>query len=202
MLNATHLRCIQPSALLWTDTVWLDSAEKGKDAGTQCLLSEWEWDTLQVHDPQPLTSPFQAAFLLLSEADKFIPLVSEQTPLFFYLLHQWKEEGRSRREGGRITSAWQCHTVDTGLMSLVLRPLGLGVWAPLSYNKVDKKPRAQPSGNLRGGVSRPEGKREGWTKLLRYIAPIRSFTCQSWSAGSDNLLRGICPCWVSQGIAI
>lgn len=164
--------------------------------------SEREWDTLQVPDPQPLTSPFQTAFLLLSEADKFIPLVSEQTPLFFYLRHQWKEEGGSSGEGGRITSAWQCHTVDTGFMSLVCGPLGLGVWAPLSYNKVDKKPRAQPSGNLRGGVSRPEGKGEGWTKLLRYIAPIRSFPCQSSGADLFNVWRRICPCRVSQSTDI
>ena len=51
------------------------------------LLSE-KWDTLQPPDPQPLTSPFQTAFLLLSEADKFIPLVSKQSPLFFCRLHQ------------------------------------------------------------------------------------------------------------------
>lgn len=63
------------------------SAEKVEHADTQCILSE-KWDTLQPPDPQPLTSPFQTAFLLLSEADKFIPLVSKQSPLFFCRLHQ------------------------------------------------------------------------------------------------------------------
>lgn len=134
-------------------------AEKVEHADTRCILFE-KWDTLQPPDPQPLTSPFQTAFLLLSEADKFIPLVSKQSPLFFCRLHQWKEEGGSR-EGGRNTSAPQSYTVGTGLMSCVLEPLGLGVWAPLSYNTVDKKPRAQPSGNLRGGVSRPGGQERG-----------------------------------------
>lgn len=125
-------------------------------ADTWCVFSE-KWNTLQQPDPQLLTSPFQTAFLLLSEADKFIPLVPKQSPLFFRLLHQWKVEGGSRREGGRITSAWQYYTVGTGLMSCVLGPVGLGVWAPISYNRVDKEPKAQPSGNLRGGLSRP-----GW----------------------------------------
>lgn len=46
-------------------------------------------------------------------------------------------------------------------MRCVLGLLGLGVWAPLSYNKIDKKPRAQPSGNLRGRVSRPRGQEGG-----------------------------------------
>ena len=123
---------------------------------TQRGFSE-KWDTHQPPDPQPLTSPFQTAFLLLSEADKFIPLVSEQSPLFFCPMHQWKQEGGSRSEGGRNTSAPQSYTVGIGLTSRVLGPLGLGVWAPLSYNTVDKKPRDQPSGNLRGGVSRPGG---------------------------------------------
>lgn len=70
------------------------------------------------------------------------------------------------KEGGRVqerrnTSAQQSCTVGTTLTSCVLGPLGLGVWAPLSYNTVDKKPRAQPSGNLRGGVSRPGGQERG-----------------------------------------
>lgn len=60
-------------------------------------------------------------------------------------------------EGRRNTSAPQSCTVGTMLMSRVLGPLGLGVWALLSYNTVYKKPRARPSGNLRGGVSRPVG---------------------------------------------
>lgn len=72
-----------------------------------------------------------------------------------------KREGPGEREGGRNTSAPQSYTVGTTLMSCVLGPLGLGVWAPLSYNTVDKKPRAQPSGNLRGGVSRPGGQERG-----------------------------------------
>lgn len=75
------------------------SQEKVQHADTQRTLSE-KWDTLQPPDPQPLTSPFQTAFLLLSEADKFIPLVSKQSPLFFCRLHQWKKEGGSRSEGG------------------------------------------------------------------------------------------------------
>lgn len=120
-----------------------------------------KWNTLQPPDPQPLTSPFQTAFLRLSEPDKFIPLVRKQSPLFFCLIDQWKEEGGSRTEGGRNTSAWQYYTVGTWLMCCVLGLLGLGVWAPLSYNKIDKKPRAQPSGNLRGRVSRPGGQESG-----------------------------------------
>lgn len=155
----------------------LGSAEKVEHADTQCSLSE-KWDTLQPPDPQPLTSPFQTAFLLLSEADKFIPLVSKQSPLFFCQLHQWKKEGGSKGEGGRAKSAPQSYTVRTRLMSCVLGPLGLGVWAPLSYNTVDKKPRAQPSGNLRGGVSRPRGqerRKEG--QNLRYVGPTLAHIC-------------------------
>lgn len=122
-------------------------------------------------------SLFQTAFLLLSEADKFIPLVSKQSPLFFCLLHQWKREeggeggGRLQEQRGREKRI--CSTElhrSTRLMSCVLGPQGLGVWAPLSYNTVDKKPRALPSGNLRGGVSRPGGKelrREGQNTQVR-----------------------------------
>ena len=65
-------------------------------------------------------------------------------------------------------------------MSCVFGPLGLGVWAPLSYNKVDKKPRAQPLGNLRGRVSRPGGKREGRTKHLSCVAPTLAYMCQKF----------------------
>lgn len=50
---------------------------------------------------------------------------------------RWKE-GPGEREGGRNTSAPQSYTVGTRLMSCVLRPLGLGVWAPLSYNSWQK----------------------------------------------------------------
>lgn len=74
------------------------------------------------------------------------------------------EEGgrvQENREGGRNTSAPQSYTVESMLMSCVLGPLGLGVWAPLSYNTVDKKLRDQPSGNRRGGVSRPVGQERG-----------------------------------------
>lgn len=76
--------------------------EKVKHADTLCILSE-KWDTLQAPDPQPVTNPFQTAFLLLSEADKFSPLVSKQSPLFFCHLHPMEESGRvqENREGGR-----------------------------------------------------------------------------------------------------
>lgn len=76
------------------------SREKVKDADTQGTLFE-KWDTLQAPDPKPLTNPFQTAFLLLSEADKLIPLVSKQSALFFCHLHQWEKEGESKRNGGR-----------------------------------------------------------------------------------------------------
>lgn len=77
---------------------WL--TEKVKHADKQRIFSD-KWDTLQAPDPPSLTNPFQTAFLLLSEEDKFIPLVSKQLPLFFFHSHQWKWEGASMGEEGR-----------------------------------------------------------------------------------------------------
>lgn len=110
-------------------------AEKEKPADTWCILSE-KWDTHQPPDPQLLTSPFQTAFLLLSEADKFIPLVSKQSPLFFFLLHQWKKKGVSRRQEG-----WEKYICPTELHYrhwanvLCVRAPGTG---RLSYNSPQK----------------------------------------------------------------
>lgn len=83
------------------------STETVQPADTQCVLSE-KWDTLRAPDPQPLTNPFKTAFLLLSEADKFVPLVSKQSPPFFCHSHQWKKEVGGERQGGRNTSAPHC----------------------------------------------------------------------------------------------
>lgn len=108
-------------------------------------------------------------------------LSSPNNRLFSSAYHtsERRREAPGEREGGRITSAWQCHTVGTGLMSCVFGPLGLGVQAPLSYNKVDKNPRAQPSGNLRGrGAYAGAGRLcEGETKQLRYLATSMTWIC-------------------------
>lgn len=84
-------------------------------------------------------------------------LVSKQSPLFFCCLRQWKKEGGSRGEKGREAEIHLPHraiTVRAMQISCVLAPLGQGVRAPLSYDTIDKKPKAQPSGYVRGGVSR------------------------------------------------
>lgn len=127
-----------------------------------------KWDTLPAPDPQLPTNPFQTAFLLLSEADKLTPLVSKQLALFFCHLHQWEKESwwwvgtggvfwarLARRE--KYICPTELHCRDYANVPCAKGPPGLGVWAQLSYNTVYKKPRAQPSGNLRGGVSRPVG---------------------------------------------
>lgn len=99
-LKHTHECTLTHFTVIYSVTGNWEPQKKLKHADTQFVLSE-KWDTLQPPDPQPLTSPFQAAFLLLSEADKFIPLVSKQSPLFFCQLHQWEKEGGSRRERRR-----------------------------------------------------------------------------------------------------
>lgn len=140
----------------------------------QNVLPE-KWDTLQPPDPRPLTVSFKLLFFCCLRQTNS-SLLSPNNRLFSSACctnESGKKGGRKRggRGGGlqeqrgrekRICST-ELHR-STRLMSCVLGPQGLGVWAPLSYNTVDKKPRALPSGNLRGGVSRPGGKelrREG-----------------------------------------
>lgn len=81
------------------------------------------------------------------------------------------EETERVREGGRNTPASQIYPVRT-----CERPVWSGhrdwaSWSSRSYNTVDKKPRAQPSGNPRGEASRA-GKNQAAAKHLRYITPV------------------------------
>jgi len=105
-------------------------------------------------------------------------LLSPNNHLFSsaYCTNERRREGPGEREG-ELHLPDSARLYGTGLMYCVLGPLGLGVWAPLSYDKIDKKPRAQPSGNLRGGISRPgaedrEKDRQNISGTLHSLWPI------------------------------
>lgn len=68
------------------------------------------------------------------------------------------QKGETERETERERGIHLFHR--SGLSGLCERPVcwdhrDWASWSSRSYNTVDKKLRAQPSGNLRGGVSRP-----------------------------------------------
>lgn len=131
-------------------------------------LSE-KWDILQESDPQSPTNPFQTVSPLTKSSLQTIAS-------FLPSHHQQVKEGGPRRRDREREREGGIHLLHRSTLSgLCGCPVFSGhrdrvSWSSRSYNTADKKPRARPWGNLRGGAARA-GKIQAATKQLRYITP-------------------------------